>query len=234
MSGAHRISVIIPAKDAERYLGAAIASIVAQAPSDGAAVAEIIVVDDGSSDATAAVARAASPLVHVVTQPASGIGAARNAGVRASDGDWLAFLDADDLWEPDKLALQVTALAAAPDSIVLGQVEEFTSPELGDAEKARLLPKPGRLPGWLAGAMLLARSTFEAVGPFDAGLAVGETIAWFAAARARATPTVVLDALVLRRRLHGANYTLTQREVRAADYVALAKQMLDRKRRGGA
>lgn len=244
------IDVVIPVRDGARYLKEAIASIEAagselsaldagrsgeSGDSDKmrARLGDIIVVDDGSSDDSAAVARAASPRVRVVSQPPTGIAAARNAGVAASSSAWLAFLDADDVWTSDKLGLQVAELTKSPEAIVLGQVEEFVSPELDDAAKARLAPKPGLMAGWLAGAMLLARATFDAIGPFDTTLASGEAIAWFAAARARPTPTIVLDALVMRRRLHGANFTLTQRTTLGAGYVALAKQLLDRKRRGG-
>ena len=218
------ISVIVPAYNAERYLGEALASL--------GDVDEIVVVDDASSDGTAAIA-SSFVNVRLVTradQHQRGIAAARNRGLAEARGDILAFIDADDRWAPGKLALQRPVLDANPDALVLGMVEEFVSPELDEAQRARLVPKPGRLAGYLAGALLVRRATFDRVGPFDESLAVGETVAWFAKAKALGIPSLVLEPLVLERRLHGANYTLTKTAVRA-DYVALAKAMLERKRR---
>ncbi len=99
----------MPARNAERTLADALASIRAQT----VAVAEIVVVDDGSSDATAAIARAAGATV--VEGPRMGPGAARNAGIRAAAQPWIAFLDADDRWDPEKTARQLAALNEVPE-----------------------------------------------------------------------------------------------------------------------
>ncbi|MCA9518521.1 MAG: glycosyltransferase family 2 protein [Myxococcales bacterium] len=223
-----RVSVVIPAWNAARYLGEAISSVLVQ----GRVVAEIIVVDDGSDDDTAAVALAAAPnRVKVVRAEHGGIAATRNRGVAEASGELIAFLDADDLWTPRKLALQLAALDAEPRALVLGQAEEFVSPELGAAARARLAPKPGRMPAMVAGGLLCRREVFDTVGPFDASRAVGEAIDWFARARGLGLREVVLDELVLRRRIHGANFTLTHAADAKRDYLALAKAMLDRKRR---
>ena len=98
-----RISVIIPAYNAGRYLAEAIQSVLAQTLS----VHEIIVADDGSADNTAAVALSFPAPVRYHLNPHEGTAAARNQGVRVAQGEWLAFLDADDLWQPDKLAAQM-------------------------------------------------------------------------------------------------------------------------------
>ncbi|MBS0558367.1 MAG: glycosyltransferase family 2 protein [Proteobacteria bacterium] len=104
-----RISVVIPACNAAAFLGEALASVAAQtAPAD-----EVIVVDDGSTDATAAVA--AKHGARVISTPNRGVSAARNTGIAAAQGDWIALLDADDLWHPEKLARQIAAAALAPE-----------------------------------------------------------------------------------------------------------------------
>lgn len=103
------VSVVIPAYNAARTLGEAIASVRAQTLT----VLEIIVVDDASKDETLATLEAlAGPDLVVVRQPRNAGGsAARNRGIDTARGDWVAFLDADDLWVPTKLATQFAALA---------------------------------------------------------------------------------------------------------------------------
>jgi glycosyltransferase involved in cell wall biosynthesis len=101
------ISVVIPTYESARYVGAAIESVLAQTHGDF----EIIVVDDGSKDATAAVvAGYADPRVRYVRQENSGVAVARNRGMAEATGRWVAFLDADDTWYPEKLARQMAAL----------------------------------------------------------------------------------------------------------------------------
>src|SRR6476469_10004419 len=97
------VSVVIPAYNAERFLGEAIESVLAQ----GYAHFELIVVDDGSSDRTAEVARSFGDRVRTIEQENSGVSAARNAGTRAAGGELLAFLDADDRWSPGWLERMV-------------------------------------------------------------------------------------------------------------------------------
>lgn len=106
-----RVSIVVPAYNAERWLGETLDSVLAGQYQDF----EIVVVDDGSRDATAAVAQARGAKVRVLRQANAGMSAARNAGIAASTGEFVALLDADDLWHPHKLALQVAALDAHPD-----------------------------------------------------------------------------------------------------------------------
>lgn len=106
MSDGPTVSVIIPVYNGERFLAEAIRSALDQTLSP----AEIIVIDDGSTDASAEVARGFGPPVRVLAQANLGPAAARNLGVAHAAGDLLAFLDADDLWMPEKLAYQVQFL----------------------------------------------------------------------------------------------------------------------------
>ncbi len=97
------VSVVIPCFNGERHLSAALASALAQTRP----AAEILVIDDGSTDGSAAVAAAFGPSVRVVRQQNQGESVARNRGFDLARGDWIAFLDADDVWHPDKLAAAV-------------------------------------------------------------------------------------------------------------------------------
>ncbi len=112
MGRAVRLTVVVPAHDAEATLGQALRSALGQTtPPD-----EVLVVDDGSTDGTAAVAAAFGPPVRLVSRPQGGPSAARNTGVAEAGGEWVAFLDADDEWHHQKLEHQ---LRAATGDVVL-------------------------------------------------------------------------------------------------------------------
>ena len=106
------VSVIIPSYNRSHLLPRCLDSVIAQDYSPS----EIIVVDDGSTDSTRSLLRDSYPGIKVITQANKGVSAARNAGIRAASGDWLAFLDSDDTWFPGKLERQVQAIEAAPGS----------------------------------------------------------------------------------------------------------------------
>ena len=102
--------MVIPAYNAQRYLAETLRSVQAQTFRD----LEVIVVDDGSTDGTAAIVDACGPPVRRLSQANSGVSRARNAGAAAAAGPLLAFLDADDLWEPSKLQKQVELMRSRP------------------------------------------------------------------------------------------------------------------------
>src|SRR5262249_15019068 len=130
------VSVVVPAYNAERTLRETLDSVLGQTLQDF----EVLVVDDGSSDATAAVARdAGDPRVRVLSVPNGGVARARNLGIQEANGDLIAFLDADDLWRPRKLERQVEALEARPRAGM-----SFTAALRIDADGDPLGPMPVR------------------------------------------------------------------------------------------
>ena len=157
------IDVVIPAFNAADYLDEALASVVGQQQ----AARRIIVVDDGSTDATADVARAAGDAIEVVRQDNRGAAAARNLGIARSDAPLLAFLDADDRWTADKLALQASALTADRElDFVVCLARAFASPELPEAERVALQgQQPRPFEGWMSGALLIRRAAFDRAPP---------------------------------------------------------------------
>ena len=104
------VSVIIPTFDRAAWLGEAIASILAQTYPH----LELLVVDDGSHDATPEMVQAFGPVLTYIRQARAGVSAARNRGVAASRGALVAFLDSDDMWLPGKVAAQVALLQQQP------------------------------------------------------------------------------------------------------------------------
>jgi glycosyltransferase involved in cell wall biosynthesis len=112
------VTVIVPAYNAERTLGRTLSSVRSQTHSE----LEIIVVDDGSSDSTRDVAEEharSDSRIHLIAQRNAGVAAARNAGIAQASGDYLAPIDADDLWRADKIERQLRALKAAGEGIGL-------------------------------------------------------------------------------------------------------------------
>lgn len=106
------VSVIVPAFNAAQQLRESLDSACAQTCSE----IELVLVDDGSTDDTLEIARSFAPRLRVLEQPRQGPGAARNAGILSTHAPYIAFLDADDLWDPSKLARQVAALEALPEA----------------------------------------------------------------------------------------------------------------------
>src|SRR5215813_13941843 len=104
------VSVIIPTFDRATWVGEAIASVLAQTYT----YLELIIVDDGSHDATREVVQAFGQALRYIRQAHAGVSAARNCGVAASRGTLIAFLDSDDLWLPRKVTAQVALLQCQP------------------------------------------------------------------------------------------------------------------------
>ena len=116
------VSVIIPAYNAERFIPQAIQSVLEQTYQSY----EIIVVDDGSTDKTKDILKEFEDKVCCIYQENQGPSAARNAGIKISQGRYICFLDADDIWTPDKLEVQVEFLECHPDiSLVFSDHQDF-------------------------------------------------------------------------------------------------------------
>ena len=220
------VSVVIPVHNGERYLSEAIESVLAQRPPP----VEVIVVDDGSSDRSGAVAGRFGRAVRRVRSGHRGLGATHNHGIELASGRLLAFIDQDDLWQPRKLERQLAAFEADRElDVVFGRVRQFISPDLEPARARRLRCPPTAQPGYLIGAGLFRREAFERVGPFREDLITGNFIDWMARAREVGLREAMLSDVVLRRRLHAANYGLLRHDARR-DYARVLKASLDRRR----
>jgi glycosyltransferase involved in cell wall biosynthesis len=214
------VSVIIPVFNGERYVADAIASVLAQRHH----ALEVIVVDDGSTDASAdVVRRIVDARCRLVRQTSSGAAAARNRGISESTGTLLAFLDADDVWTPDKLERQLHALTAEPEiDMVFGHYVTFSGGH--DAGDAR--------PGYSLGTMLVRRESFLKVGPLSTAWRVGEFIDWYARAEEAGLRHAMLPDVLLRRRAHDDNLTARQRHA-AVDYARIVRGIAARRARLG-
>lgn len=222
------VSVIIPVFNEERYLAEAIQSVLDQDYDD----LEVIVVDDGSTDRSADVARQFKG-VRLIRQANAGNGAALNAGIAAAHGSLLAFLDADDIWEPAILARRVARFVDDPDlDMTHDMVVEFVSPELESGSRATRRVMGEQIPARLGGTTMVTRAAMERVGPIDAGVTLGGWMDWLMRADDMGLKVESVAELVLRRRIHGDNLTIRDPGARA-DYVRMLKRALDRRRQAG-
>ena len=225
------ISVIIPVYNGKRYLAEAIESVLSQTYRP----IEVIVVDDGSGDGSAAIIQRIihkyGELIRYRYQPNAGVGQARNRGVELALGEFLAFLDQDDLWLPNKLTSQIEALTNALSlDIVFGHVDHFYSPEL-DANVRERLQHPGRtMPGYHQGAMLIRRDTFNRVGPFKTNGQFGHFLDWYTRAQDQKLVIEMRPEVVMLRRIHAANTSTKERENRS-EYAQVLGQVLRRRRK---
>ncbi len=222
-----QITVIIPVFNTEKYLAEAIASVLSQTVKP----AGIIVIEDGSTDKSAEVARQFEPFVRIISQENKGAGAARNTGIINASGEYLAFLDADDLWAENKVEIQLSYLQNYPGTdMVFGYVEQFISPELTDEHKSNLIPELEKMQGFLAGAMLIKKTTFLKVGFFNEKLELGEFIDWFSRAKDLGLTNEVLPEILLRRRIHDANMGIYKKHFKK-DYTSILREAIARKRK---
>jgi glycosyltransferase involved in cell wall biosynthesis len=224
------VSAIIPVFNGERYLAEAIESALAQTYRP----VQVIVVDDGSTDGSAAVANRFADSILYCFQENGGTSSARNRGVELASGTYLAFLDADDLWTVEKLALQMAAFDRDPElEVVFGQVQQFHSPELDAGSRKRIRCPADAMPGFLPGAMLIRQTSFQHVGPFEVEHQLTDAVAWYLRLVERDLKRLMLPDVVLRRRLHRANKGLREPTLHKREMLQLLKASLDRRRAAG-
>ena len=193
------VTVVIAALDAERFVAEAIRSALDQTlPPE-----RVIVVDDGSQDATADIAESIDDRVTVLRRAHAGLGPSRNAGIAVADTPLVAFLDADDLWLPRKLELQVAVLTDDPAlDAVFCLMDEFLDGDAATLAGSRA-PRTG-CEAPLGSAALVRRHLIDRLGPFVEDR-VGDWIRWWSRARALDVAERYVPEVLLRRRIHGAN-----------------------------
>ncbi|HET6373823.1 MAG TPA: glycosyltransferase [Candidatus Polarisedimenticolia bacterium] len=210
-----RVSVVIPAYNAARFLGEALDSVFAQRLEDP----EVVVVDDGSTDGTASIARGYGRGVQVIVQPKSGSARARNAGLMATTAPLVAFLDADDLWTPDKTSLQVEVLEREPAlSLVFSDTMSFREGGPDGRSYFEERGYDGRCRASsiflydmiMTSTVIVRRACLGVCGVFDESLPIGQdTDLWFRIALRY--PFGVVSRPLVKRRFHGANTTSDHR-----------------------
>jgi len=217
-------STIIPAYNAASTIAETLHSVRGQT----ARCTDIIMVDDGSNDCTTELVRKAYPDVRLIRQSNSGPGAATNAGLAAARFDFIAFLDADDLWVPTKIARQIAVLIDAPAAcMTFAQMRQFQH-EVGDDGQGKIHPAPAR------STLMITRKAWELVGDIvDPPGRRGEMIDWFARARELEIPRIYITEVLGLRRIIPGSLSYGRNETRDRGYLHVARQAILRRRARG-
>jgi len=220
------VSVIIPVYNGEHFLSDAIGNVLKQ----GYAPLEILVIDDGSTDRTSAIANHFESTMHYVCQNNKGHSSARNTGLALATGEVIAFLDVDDLWPEDKLTLQIPRLLPSRAiDVVMGRVEFFWNQS--DQKRTLSTGNPiNCLMNVYLGSGVFKRHVFQQVGKFDEDLRYSEDHDWFLRARERGIGIMIMEQVALYHRVH--EYSMTaKKEAFGFQLPRVLKNSLERRRK---
>jgi glycosyltransferase involved in cell wall biosynthesis len=223
------VSVVIPVLNGSPWINEALDSIARQT----LVPFEVIVVDGGSGDDSESLVRQFSmkhgtPRTSFLWHEETGAASKRNIGACKASGEFIAFLDADDVWPEERTERLLSPLIVDQTlDCVTGNIQEFRrDSKISDSVITLGRPVATRLPS----AALLRRSSFERVGYFSTQLRIGETIEWWSRAEDAGFHTLSIDFTVLLRRIHESNLGRTQADP-GREYLAMLRQVLQRRRK---
>ena len=218
------VSIIIPIYNYGHFLAEAIDSVMAQTYRP----IEVIVVDDGSTDNTANIATS-YPDIQYIYQPNQGVSVARNTGISKARGRFIAFLDADDTWHPDKLKIQIQHLRENPNiGYNICKIKNYLEPEINrDPRIISALYGYDQIGGF---TIVCTKSIFELVGGFDPRYKAGEDFDWFTRAKDKGIAMAIVPDILLNRRIHNNNLSYQNPQEWLPRRVQIIKESIERKR----
>lgn len=221
------VSVILPVFNTEKYVTESVESVLNQTYKN----IEIICINDGSTDNSLEILKTFGEKITLINlEKNGGISVARNAGIEVAKGDYIAFMDADDVWTSEKIEHQINEFMKNEKlQISFTQFRCFISPDLPEEVKQTRFCPPDPMPGYISATAVVKTNFFKLVGMFDPKWRVGEFIDWYARAQNMNAVSSLLPDICLLRRIHGTNTGVTQRDSRL-DYVRIAREALERKR----
>lgn len=199
------ITVIVPFFQAEKYIAETIESILTQTY----APQEILLVNDGSTDQSMEILKQYKTL-RILENPSNmGQSATLNRGINAASQPWLSFLDADDLWHPNKLEKQWIRILQdetnATSKLYFTHIEQFVSPELPVEEQQKVDIKHPIIAGIAKTTLLTHKSVFDRTGLFDTQWKIGDFVDWYVRCKEIGITDVIIGEVLARRRLHTSN-----------------------------
>lgn len=233
------VAVIVPAWNAERYIGEALDSILADLAATPDVTSRILVVDDGSTDRTAEIVRSyADRGVELFNQPNLGSGTARNSGMALTDSEFIAHFDTDDIWTPGRLSALLAPFRAeaeagppndspndGPIEAVFGCANEFVEDDAPAGRVASIEPVRTRM----ATAALFRRDVHDRLGGFHLDRR-NDQLAWGMMAVSAGLRYVQIEEVTMRRRIHATNISHKRPFTQDLSRVAVLKRALDAKR----
>jgi glycosyltransferase involved in cell wall biosynthesis len=220
------VSVIIPVKNGERFLGECISSIVNQDYSP----IEIIVVDGQSTDATAQIAKSYKEVNYIYQETNPGIPYAKNLGLSIAKGEFVAFISHDDIWPAHKLSTQIEYMIRNQLQYTITRVRFFLEPgaailpgfnkELLNGDYVAKMPE----------SLVAYKSLFDSIGVFSTELTYMEDIDWFNRADLIKTPMAVIEEVLLYKRIHDTNVSYNPSKIMRInrEILGLLKKSIDR------
>ncbi|WP_040630462.1 glycosyltransferase family 2 protein [Fortiea contorta] len=221
------VSVVIPAYNYAKYLAKTLDSVFAQTYRP----IEVIVVDDGSTDNTAEIVRA-YPEVRYFYQSNQGVSVTRNVGIAAAQGEFIAFIDGDDIWKPHKLSLQIAYMLEHPDIGITGtRAENFLEPNTQvppwfdferDLQECKVI---------IPSTLVVRRLVFDQIGNFSQNYQSEEDTQWLQRAEDAKVNTSMIPEILTLRRLHGTNLSWQMKSMHKFNLLRIIKESIARQRR---
>ena len=201
MSKQPLVSAVIPVFNCEDFLSEALKSVFSQTYSN----IETIVVDDGSTDDSAEIA-GSYPEVDYYYQENQGVSAARNTGISSSEGEFVAFLDADDVWKPEKTKAQIDYMKSHSEC----EISATKGKNFLEAN-TKLPPGLKEVKDWdkinyvIPSTMMVRKSVFDEIGGFSTEFRASEDVEWTQRAKDAGLSIGVVEEVLVKRRFHGSN-----------------------------
>ena len=222
------VSVILPVFNAEKYVEEAIKSVLCQTYQD----IELICVNDKSTDNSLSLLESfGNKIIFINNENNCGTAESRNKGLRLARGEFLAFIDNDDIWESNKLELQMNHFNNNPDvDICVSYMKSFLSPELsGNVMNLRFCP-PDPIPGYIPSTIMVKKTAFEKVGYFDSRWENGESIDWLFKAKKAGLNFGIVDDVLVKRRIHETNKGVLASSTSKREYLKIIRESLARRK----
>jgi len=223
------ISVIIPVFNAEKYVEEAIKSVLSQTYKNR----ELICINDNSTDSSLSVLESFEDKIILINNKDNfGTSESRNIGIRRAKGGFLAFIDNDDLWESNKLEVQMNHFNNNPNlDISFSYMNCFISPELSeDVKNLRYCPLHP-IPGYIPSTMVVKRTSFDRVGYFDSRWKNGESVDWLFKAKEAGLNFGIVEDVLVQRRIHETNKGALASSTSKSEYLKIIRESLARRRK---
>jgi len=220
------VTCIIPVYNGEKYVAESIDSVLNQTQS----MSKILVVNDGSTDGTLNVLDQYDGRIEVINKQHSGLSDTLNAGIMSSDTEYIAFLDADDIWDPSKTETQLRAINENDVDMCFCYMEQFISPDMTEDQRRMVKLDQTKIKGYSKVAMIVRRDVFSKVGMFDINFNTGDFIDWYSRAMAQKITHCIVDEVLCRRRIHLSNFMRSEKSD-VGDFAAIMRKHLLRMRK---